>query len=133
MREIKFRGWDSWLNVMATDVKDFEEAERIELQAFGWTSNVYAKDEFYAPIILMKARFDEMDGRLIWMQYTGLKDKNGVEIYEGDIFAPSWTHELVEVSLDPEDGNFHHHEVEYGQAKFGEVIGNIYENPELLK
>ena len=69
-------------------------------------------------------------------QYTGLKDKNGVEIYEKDIWLPSLLSDRSQV-------------VKYDNGKFnisdfvlnglwecsdkGKVIGNIYENPELLR
>jgi uncharacterized phage protein (TIGR01671 family) len=79
------------------------------------------------------------------MQYTGLKDKNGKEIYEGDIcyvYPDEWEFQLEGCN----------HNVIYFEGGFGlkrdknpfyplyksladycNVIGNIYENPELLE
>lgn len=82
-------------------------------------------------------------------QYTGLKDKNGKWIFEGDILRIEeelWSNgEVVaireyvcEVFFDKRDARFsgkgtRHREWLYNWgAKYREVIGNIYENPELL-
>ena len=89
------------------------------------------------------------DGNIFWMgecetdnftllQYTGLKDKNGKEIYEGDIFRDNDTY-LWEVFF--EDGMFCAKGGEYDLVEaliefipeHCEIIGNIYENPELLE
>lgn len=96
------------------------------------------------------------------MQYTGLKDRNGKEIYEGDIvkafleewdrgedlfFAektiygvvkinPSRTGMIIrKVDCEEEDLKPHFLEGKFKKikTKYDEVIGNIYENPELLK
>lgn len=122
MREIKFRAWYQPGSIMINP---------IALLAKPDTNLVYLSDH-------------------ILMQYTGLKDKNGVEIYEGDVIEATW------FKLDPDDisasweikapvrfvgGGF---KILPELSWYGgwldltmidniSVIGNIYETPELLK
>lgn len=75
------------------------------------------------------------------MQYTGLKDKNGTEIYEGDIYDNGLRKFVVE--YDEERAGFFPFAKDDGcgccsdevvwHPESDEVIGNIYENPELLE
>ncbi len=80
-------------------------------------------------------------------QYTGLKDKNGEEIYEGDIITTDLERNYLIVEyrngafmLNCNDGLEDYYDIFFATSdeptevyKYGEVIGNIYENPELLE
>ena len=78
-------------------------------------------------------------GDLELLQYTGLKDKNGKEIYEGDIVRlDHWSPKEYIVEFNRGAFCFKHNkdDASYNDCKYlekCEVIGNIHENPELLK
>lgn len=69
-------------------------------------------------------------------QFAGLYDKNGKEIYEGDILREPETGILVEVVYDAPEFCFRHNAHEYrflNHPENFEVVGNIHDNPGLLK
>ena len=74
-----------------------------------------------------------------WLQYTGLKDKNGVEIFEGDLIIQQDYTEPLEVYFCEDccacfrarlNGFANIERIRGGEC---EIIGNVYNNPELLK
>ena len=124
MRELKFRAWNKkgkrWLGVnlhmsvidgtlwwqfgIGCSILSAEERENIEL-----------------------------------MQYTGLKDKNGKEAYEGDIVKYFWLSKkhIKPITWDVSRAGFIAGFTidlgEYDGSSAVEIIGNIYENPELME
>ena len=120
MRSLKFRAWIKNYNCYA-DVLGFEQ-DRLFVQ---FQSGERAQHRLYVPI-----------EDCILEQYTGLKDKNGKEIFEGDIVSVRNKNRKNEDDIGV---------VEFGKAAFRcpfllgkyhsgqvEVIGNIYKNPGLL-
>jgi len=134
MREIKFRAWDK---------KNKKMFMPLELDQSSKDNKIYMIRDNFLSLRLIKKE------KIVLMQYTGLKDKNEKEIYEGDLiyytcngFNGKVTRDY-KVGFDEEKGRFVLYDL---NAKFGyyddfyptiydslEIIGNIYENPELLK
>lgn len=109
MREIKFRAWNPTKNRMSAPYEPLGNGYLNGTRPTFWPKN------------------------MVFMQYTGLRDKNGKEIYEGDILRhyPHWDDGRTiseatmispwycgDWSIEPEET---------------EVIGNVWENPELIK
>lgn len=127
----KFRAWDKRFSEF---VEDFFVSE---------DGKIYkkTKDTGYGFAISR-----ETSDKVILMQSTGLKDKNGEEIFEGDILAVRTDEEAVNVNVfwDEKHALFMFESKKYNEkellaelAEDGaypfEIIGNIFENPELIK
>lgn len=146
MRKIKFRAWHK------------EQKKMYSAEEMGEDQLTLMPDgRGFANIDSVSTKLSQIDNnrKMIPLQFTGLHDKNGKEIYEGDII-----HKHYDYFTDPADigGKRHivgdyYFPIEFKQGCFGhsqdkafnlftplmkvnlgnwEVIGNIYENPELL-
>ena len=149
MREIKFRAWDKIGKFMAY-------LENVEVIGSGMSesSHRFAFDvniQFSIPSIDMRGKYQEDKSffdlsNIKLMQYTGLKDKRGKEIYEGDILKVFDDNEVIDETLKVQweedgagfnmvslDGKYLEWEYNPFTADFDmEILGNIYENPELI-
>ena len=129
MRELKFRAWDKVGKKMwkVSSMKFFGEKGDFDLQVEGNEDEEWEKEPEFTV-----------------MQYTQMKDKNGREIYEGDIchyidyYCGDHLYKsgVGEVVFD--EGAFHVREAtELNSAEISNleyrVIGNVYQNPELAR
>ena len=98
-----------------------------------WDDNQY--DRCYPPNKCFEIEsFEE----ITLMQFTGLKDKNGKDIYEGDICKAIYTGSSAMVYKNQIEWNESEYSFSFANAPLWtweqiEVIGNIYEHPELIK
>lgn len=130
-RNIKFRAWDS-------------ENKKMDYISFNEILNNLCADPPSRNCIKISSEWnvEEKSYEKVWMQFTGLHDKNGKDIYEGDIMKecePKDNLGYEEKSPWVVEYNRNEEGCEYDWigydtwAEFCKVIGNIYENPDLLK
>lgn len=125
-REIKFRAW----------LKEDKKMVNVETMDFTDKSIQYLKrSEIINAYILRRESFDDVE----LMQYTGLKDKNGKEIYEGDIVVLNNIENDNMCIVRYEHSSYRlegwslREDLSNVEDRFLEVVGNIYENKNLLE
>lgn len=134
MREIKFRAWEEVNKVMHLDFRFIKSGD----EGNDWlifTSDKQTLQDKHHP-------FDNpwFQQQFKIMQYTGLKDANGVNLFEGDVVSVAGTGS-AEVKICPAYGvvfsdkdGFERHYIDcIAEGDHPTIVGNIYQHPELLK
>ena len=138
MRQLKFRIWDNHTKRYETCVYEAHKDCYLFIGRSGYVTafNCYGEE------------IDFEDGRFVVQQYTGLKDKNGKEIYEGDIvqynvgssyenmsFIVQWSGDSLGYILQSQSGDVLTNiwTPNGNRFNFIELKGNNFENPELLE
>jgi hypothetical protein len=115
---LEFRIWHKVDNEMIKDIRILPE--------YGW--GLYSDND------AMSERKRTSPDDLVWMQSTGLLDKNRTKIFGGDILSTPGRG-LVECAYQP--GAFTYRTIKKALVDYRldevEVIGNVFENPDLLK
>jgi len=131
-REIKFRAWHN---------NEMYDVNTLGLNLKGINPGMSFAHKEHQSSLKMRQDCIMFNEETIFMQFTGLKDKNGREIYEGDILIAMINSTIAEAEVKFYNGAFYlqHIKVEKmavhlsEQHYWQEIIGNIYENEELLK
>ena len=138
MKEIRFRVWDKRIEKMGEVTELGFSKVRHHLVKYRYINE-------RGKVVDEQSHFDKgFTNGLDIMQYTGLKDKNGNEIYEGDIIRTTypdctavvvWEEDTVRYigyTIESERKIIYVDMVDRNDKPAVEIIGNIYENPELL-
>jgi uncharacterized phage protein (TIGR01671 family) len=137
MRTIKFRAWDKTQKVMIYSESDLikthhegsfpPDGMEVEITLEGY-AHINQQYRYESPSYL--------DNELVLLQFTGFTDKNGVEIYEGDIvYTEEYGEWPMVIKWDENSASFYCHDksddpddhLNMFAAKASRVIGNIYE------
>ena len=128
MREIKFRVWDKKIKEYIIpeqfEILLLSNDEKTPIYNLNLSNNIY---DFY------KAENIEVD------MFTGLKDKKGKEIYEGDLVKLLDTIDEIVCVVKYEYGSYilengdYREELSNCEERFLKIVGNIFQNEELLE
>jgi len=118
MRELKFRFWNKIAHKFQSPSKYAIDGNG-DLVAYDYEMGAYDDPAPFSRTCI------------IAQQYTGLKDKNGKEIYEGDLIRFGKMEGLYSDQMHPIVAATH--PIVQNYSHLGEIIGNIFETPELLE